>query len=376
MKIGKLEFKEYAAKKPITLDSSGKFLTSIEIESSPTLSQGSLLSLSNDQQVRLAIARYEVEPEFTLAIIGVGLLSKSEIIDHIREQTSFGQLAVRAEMQYCNELMASLREPIVPTWPVVPERPFKPFPEWRRVRREVWIRLSNRALFCENTTDSVTTPFANYRIANVHALFQSKGFTVVSLTGTNDVRASFTPHAKSKLTVYIGGVGHGSYSYYMGHGGNRILEACQYDSAEVNDKAIHFLSCQTAAQLGPDTINKGARCYAGYNENFILQWDSPSTPAVNEFQLFAKSDSTFDLVMATCGTAQQAYDATIQAFNASIAQVPGQVAATYLTWDRDHLRLHGDATAVIAPYRWAKIRLPVTPISQQNALVEAGELSD
>jgi hypothetical protein len=374
MKIGNLEFKEYAARKPLTVSPTGQFLTASEIAAQPRLSLGSLFMLETDQQLKLALERYTLEPDFRLGIIGVGLLTKDEVIEHLRRQTDFGRLALQAEMSYCNELIAGLASGTVPVWPPIPPRPFPLPPEWRRVKEYVWFRLSNRALFCENTTDSVTKPFAEYRIANVHSVFKTRGFSVVSLDGALDVRANFVPQAKKVLTTYLGGVGHGNYNVYTGHGGDHILEVGLYEAAEVNGKAIHFLSCRTARDLGPDAAANGARCYAGYSENFILQWDDGSTQAVNEFELFARSDSTNDIMMANGATAQEAYDATIQAFNAAAAQVPNTVAATYLTWDRDHFRLHGDGTTVIKPYR--SIKIPIRVLEQEDALVPAGALAD
>jgi hypothetical protein len=378
MKIGKLQFKAYAAKKPLTISATDKFLTPSEIVSQVSLSLGSLHTMSTDAQMKLALKRYKMEPDFKLAIVGVGILTKDEVIKHIKAQTEFGQLALQAEMQYCNELMHMLTARKIPSWPKVPKYPIpkSKWPYWKRVKKCVWLRLRTRAVFCENTTDSVTTPFAKYRMANVHPVFKARGFAVVVLKGTEDVRTNFIPHAKNGLTVYLSGIGHGSYTTYTGHWGNHILQVGQYDPAEVKNKALHFLSCQTAAQLGPDTVAKGSKSYAGYTENFILQWDDPSTPAVDEFKLFAKSDSTFDMMMAKGATAQQAYDATVQAFNAAINQVPNTIAATYLTLDRDRLKLHGAGNTKIHPYRYVKVCFPLVSLEQETALVEAGNLAD
>lgn len=375
MKIGIFEFKEYAAKKPLTLSPSGESLTASDIASKPKLNLGSLFTLTQDQQLKLALERYTLEPDFRLGIVGVGLLTKDEVIDHLQRKTDLGSLFLRAEMGYCDGLTAELAGKVIPPkWPPIPKEPFPAKPDWRWEKKCIWLKLINRVLFCENTTDSVTTPFANYRIANVHSAFQTAGFKVIVLQGTDDVRANFKSPAKNTLTVYIGGIGHGNYDVYTGHWGDHILEVNQYDAAEVKGKALHFLSCRTARDLGPDTAAKGAKCYAGYTENFILQWDDGTTPAVNEFELFARSDSTFDLMMAKGGTAQQAYDATIQAFNAARAQVPNTVAATYLTWDRDHLKLHGDGTTTIKPFRTVKICFPIGVLEQEDALVQAGKL--
>jgi hypothetical protein len=375
MKIGKLNFKTFAAKKPVTVSLMGTFLTADEVVTQPMLSLGSLHALDTNLQMKLAVKRYELEPDFKLGIIGVGVMTKKEVIQHIKKQTEFGKLALQAEMGYCNELLSTLTRGTVPAWPKLPAPKIPTGPYWKPVKKCVWLKLTNRALFCENTTDHVTTPFARYRMRYVHPVFKKRGFSIVVLSGTDDIRTNFVPHAKKALTVYLSGIGHGNYNLYTGHDGNYILVACQYDPAEVKGKAIHFLSCRTAAQLGPDTVKKGAKCYAGYTENFILQWDDSSTP-VNEFVLFAKSDSTFDIAMANGLTAQNAYDLTIRAFNAAIAQVPNQVAATYLRWDRDHLKLHGDVATKIAPYRFVRICFPMVDLEREDALVEAGELVD
>ena len=60
---------------------------------------------------------------------------------------------------------------------------------------------------------------------------------------------------------------------------------------------------------------------------------------------------------------------------AAISEVPNQVAATYLTLDRDRLVLHGDPATKIMPYRNVKICFPIVP-PLANALVEYGEIED
>ena len=376
MKIGNLNFKDYAAKKPLAFAPNGDFLYAKDLVAAPRLGLGSLFALSADQQTKLTVERYTLEPNFSLAIIGAGVITKEDAIENIKVNSTIGKQLVQAEMAYCNDLIASLAPGPLPEYPVMPPFPVIPKPYWRQRVKCIWLMLKPRALFCENTTDGVTTPFANYRMNKVHPEFTAAGYTVIVLQGINDTRANFVPQAKNGLTVYISGIGHGNYTTYTGHMGDHILEVGFYDPVEVKGKAIHFLSCETAGQLGPDTVAKGAKCYAGYTENFILQWDSPATPAVNEFELFARSDSTFDICMAHGAIAQDAYNATIAAFNASIAAVPGSVAASYLTYDRDHLKLCGDPNTKILPYRYVKICFPMMEIEKESALAMAGELVD
>lgn len=377
MKVGKLDFKNYAAKKPIAISPTGEFVTAKDVVSRPALSLGSMHTLPEDKKIKLVLERYALEPDFKLAVIGMGILTKAEIIQNIKQQNEFGQLAVRAEVQYCDQLAKQLATGArVLPWPKIPQKRIPAVPNWKIRKLCIWLRLRTRAVFCENTTDYVTTPFATYRKAHVHPVFAARGFVVKSLEGTDDVRSKFIPEAKNGLTVYLSGVGHGNYTTFTGYLNDPILQVGAYDPAEVKGKSIHFLSCQTAGQLGPDTVANGAKSYAGYSENFILQWDDPSTPAVDEFKLFAMSDSIYDLAMAFGLTAKQAYNITIAAFNAAISMVPGTVCATYLTWDRDHLKLLGSANARILPYRWVKICFPLKKAEMEHHLAQAGVLTD
>ncbi|MBN1569435.1 MAG: hypothetical protein JXA73_16435 [Acidobacteria bacterium] len=377
MKFGRLILKESSAKKPLSITPAGKYVTAKDVLAEVSLQASSLFALSEEQQIKLTLARYELEPDFKLGIIGVGLLTKTEIMEHIRSQDTFGQVAVQAEMGYCNELISSLNAAKLPGRPVIPKKPVPTYPDWKPIKKCIYLKVKTRALFCENTTDAVTTPFASYRMARVHPVFAARGFAVDVLKDVDDKRAKFIPKAKSSLTVYGSGVGHGAYTLYTGHHGDRILEVGIYDPAEVSGKAFHFLSCQTGGKLGPDTVAKGAKCYAGYTENFHLVWDSSSTP-VDEFICFAEADSTFDIMMANGATAQQAYNATIASFNAQLAKpgIPGSAAATWLAYDRDHLKLFGNPATVILPFRFVKICFPLMDLEKQEALVTAGVVTE
>ncbi len=367
VKVGTLEMKTYAAEKPIAISPTGTFLKPADVLGKADLAFGSLLSLDDNTQTKLAVERTRLEPDFRLSLVGVGSFTKDEVLEHMETGTEFGRGFVHAEVNYCNELMTSLAQNTPrSTWPEMPTTPPMPVPkEWEWVPKPYARFCRTIALFCENNTDNVTTPAAKYRMNNVHPVFAKMGFIVKCLTGVHDVRAEFATIARNRRVVYISGIGHGSPTAYTGHLGNRILEVGQYDPAEVKGKATHLLSCQTAKQLGPDLVKNGCHAYAGYFENFIFAWDSPSTP-INEQDLFWRADSTFDINMAMGRTAEEAAKAAIAAFNAAIAQVPNTIYATYLTHDRNYLRtpfhdaIYGEKNHRI--YAW--IRLPMTPFME------------
>jgi len=375
VKIRTLAFKEYAAKKPISITPTGKFITPSELTEKATLGVGSLFALNEDLKVKLTVERNKLEPDYKLGIIGVGIVTKDEVIDNVQKGTEFGQQVVNAEMSYCNELMSALAESRPASQ--LPEAPKARVasipPDWKWIPKKWWDKwrpyFRMCALFCENTTDSVTQYAAGYRKTNVHPVFAKRGFCLHILEGVNDVRAKFSPLAKSLRVAYISGIGHGSPTVYTGHLGDPILTKCNYDAAEVKGKVIHLLSCQTARELGPDLIRKGARAYAGYYENFTFVSDQQGTP-VNEMELFWKCDSTFDIMMALGATVETAHNTTIATYNAAIALVPNTAAATWLTHDRNCFRspvidaIYGDKTAKIYPF----IRLPLTPFIEVEGL--------
>ena len=68
----------------------------------------------------------------------------------------------------------------------------------------------SRALFCENTNDSVTRPLAAHRIAKAHPIFRRRGFEVTALTGAANNYANFERISPDPRVVHISGVGHGN----------------------------------------------------------------------------------------------------------------------------------------------------------------------
>jgi hypothetical protein len=366
VKIGEFTFKEYAAKKPVSIKPTGEFVTAKEVLETPSLGATSMYTLGEDLQIKLTIERNKLEPNYKLGIIGMGIVTKDEVTEHVQEKTEFGLDVVRAEMTYLNELLPSLSaKPAIS--PVLPKPEVEPRPDdWKfipdTIWKDWWVYFRNCALFCENTTDAVTKYAATYRKNNVHNVFNTRGFCLYEFENVNDVRVKIAPAAKNPRVVYISGIGHGSPTCYTGDLNQPIWCKGLYDPAEVKGKIIHLLSCQTAKELGPDLVAKGALAYAGYFENFTFVYDQAATP-INEMELFWKADSTFDVAMALGKTAEEAHNLTMAVYNAAIAAVPGTAAATWLTWDRNYFRspvidpIYGSKTAKIRPW----ILFPIHP---------------
>lgn len=352
VKLGRFNVPDYAAAKPLMIRGTGDLIYASDLLQKKEPPHFGLALASPENKAKLAIARIKAEPDFVYGVINkTGNYTKAEVIKHIQDQTTLGKQFADIEVNYAeyfaNQLLGNL--PNIPARLKTAEvRAATMLPDWRFVPRAKWIFFRTKVLFCENTTDSVTTPAANYRIANVHPVFAAKGFDVISLEGANDIRANFAARATESHVVYISGLGHGSYTVFTGHMFAHLLEVGAYGAAEVNQKVIHLLSCETAKTLGPDMVTHGAKASVGYTENFVFDWANAD--------LYWPCDSQFDISMANGKTVEQAVADTVAKFDAAIATVPGTGTAANLLNDRNLLRspvsgaAWGSKPARIHPY--------------------------
>lgn len=352
IKLGKLSLPEFAAEKAIGVRGDGSLMYAKEVVSGRIPPKFGIDLTSEDNKAKLAIQRIKMEPDLKIGVIEAGVYSQAEIISHIENQTSFGKQIADAEAKYAefllNQMLGKISvEPIRFVMPKAEALPAIPA-EWKIIPKNKWRLFSNKVLFCENTTDSVTNEAATYRINHVHPVFENRGFEVIKLTGVNDNRTNFAARAKESRVVYISGIGHGNYGVFTGHGNSGLLGVGSYDSQEVDHSSIHFLSCRTGRDLGPNTVSRGALSFAGYSENFTFTWANSN--------LFWKADSQYDISMALGRTVQQAVGDTVTQFNVGMASVPGTNTAALLMQDRDLLRsavsgsAWGSKTAKIQPY--------------------------
>ncbi len=139
-----------------------------------------------------------------------------------------------------------------------------------------------------------------------------------------------------------------------GHGASNAIEG---DSEIILDmkntnllahKTVHALSCQSAKQLGPDAIQKGAKAYIGYDENFIAFLDNTkrlSRPLKDDIaSLFLNPAFTAPRELLKGSTPEKAVSIAKKAYNESIRkainsdiQSDADQFIGWLFWDRDHL---------------------------------------
>jgi hypothetical protein len=161
--------------------------------------------------------------------------------------------------------------------------------------------------------DPVTKAPFEYREANVYPHIEEKGFTIVRRQGVQARRAEVIPQARKANVIYLTGVGHGFPNSYTGDNLDSIFSTKTLSEKECKGKIVHFLSCETAAGLGPSFVDKGCRAYFGYSDNFTY-------PPILE-QVFFECDSEIDLGFVEGLKADEVYKRVVARFQQHIDQL-------------------------------------------------------
>lgn len=206
--------------------------------------------------------------------------------------------------------------------------------------RSISLEVPETVLAIDSNYEPATKAAFDYREKHVYPQLSAAGFAVSKLQGPLARRAYAANAAKVPGTVYITGVGHGSYDTYTGHWYDPVFRIGNYDAHESTGKIVHLLSCQTGRDLGPDFVRNGCLAYFGYDEDFVFD--------VKNTDVFFECDSEIDLAFAAGLTAAQVYDRVIALFNDHIlaAENAGQLyTASLLEEDRDRLRAPASGAA-------------------------------
>jgi len=172
-------------------------------------------------------------------------------------------------------------------------------PRKRKKPPTVTIHMNATILAIDANFDPITQAPFDYREENIYPLFQERGFTIVRRQGESARRTEVAPQARMPNVVYLTGVGHGFPDSYTGDNLDPIFSVGHFSPEEAAGKIVHFLSCETAADLGPDFVAKGCRAYFGYSDNF--------TYPPNLAEVFFDCDSEIDRGFANGLIAEQVF---------------------------------------------------------------------
>jgi len=123
------------------------------------------------------------------------------------------------------------------------------------------------AIDAHGATD--TNAMSDYLEKNIYTSLQPR-FTMSPFFGAMARAPIVAPAAVAPDVVLITGAGHGTPTSFQGFQGQAVFSIGAYNPDEVRGKIVHFLSCDSALQLGPDLVAKGCLAYIGYDDNFVF----------------------------------------------------------------------------------------------------------
>ncbi len=119
--------------------------------------------------------------------------------------------------------------------------------------------------------------------------------SVLEALNANATQKNVESILRTKQIDYISGAGHGRYEMFTGHDGNPIWDVSQ-NLADLKQKVVHLLSCETGAVLGRAIVFHGATAFWGYTVNFAFSHKSnpPSLEDDDLAEAFLKMDTIID----------------------------------------------------------------------------------
>lgn len=90
----------------------------------------------------------------------------------------------------------------------------------------------------------------------------------IHLEGERATQAHFCGLLRKNFPDIVLINGHGNAESITGHNHEVLIN--KKNVSLLKGKTIHALSCKTAKELGPEAVKSGAKCYIGYDENFVL----------------------------------------------------------------------------------------------------------
>jgi hypothetical protein len=187
-----------------------------------------------------------------------------------------------------------------------------------------------RLLAVEADDDTPTRAAYAYRKEHVYAPIPPGDAAV--LWGPLAQRKLFANRATALSPRYVVGVGHGDDDSLMGYAGETILEPGLYEPAEVKDRIVHLVACETAVTLSVDLVRKGAVAFLGYNWLVLVH------PEILED--FLECDTEIDLALLAGDRVRDAYDRSLALFDLHIARLKADgcaLKAALMETNRDSL---------------------------------------
>jgi hypothetical protein len=133
--------------------------------------------------------------------------------------------------------------------------------------------MAKKIVCMDSDYEVVVQLVAEWRRTNLYPQLGINDSQLQILKGNTATRMYLQTSLTDVNVVFFTASGHGLLDEFQGNDGDSALEVGEYDSKEVRNKIIHLLSCNTAFELGADTVNNGCFAFIGYDIPFTFHRD-------------------------------------------------------------------------------------------------------
>lgn len=134
----------------------------------------------------------------------------------------------------------------------------------------------NDVLLITRPRHDETTNYLYYWAEQVIKEAKKKNFNVIDLKEVKANSKDFSGRMKKIKPDLVFLNGHGSPDDVTGHN-NEVLVSINKNEDLLKDKIVYALSCSSAKNLGKSSVAKGAKCFIGYEEDFVFLHEKDKT---------------------------------------------------------------------------------------------------
>ncbi len=212
----------------------------------------------------------------------------------------------------------------------------------------------SKAYLVTRPEHDTTTHYLSYWNREMITLAQKKGMKVLDLNRENANRQKFESMISKMSPNLVVLNGHGDDNTVTGHNNQPLVKAGENENL-LRSKIVYALSCRSAKNLGPKSVESGAISYTGYDDDFIFSYEPEniSRPLKDETaKLFLEPSNLFVDSLIKGNTVDESRKRTETLLRKNLVKSLGSTIADaslarFLWWDLRHFVSHGNMDATL-----------------------------
>ena len=195
-----------------------------------------------------------------------------------------------------------------------------------------------------------TTHYLSNWSKEIIDIAEGKNIKVFDLNREKAIRANVEVRLKKlscNLTFFNG---HGDFNVITGHNNEPIIIGGENEDL-LKSKIVYAISCKSAKELGPRSVNAGAVSYTGFDDDFIFVYEPENISRPlhdNTAKLFLEPSQLFMKSLIKGNSVREGMDKTKKLLADNFLKALNdndRDSAKYLWWDLKHFVSHGDVDA-------------------------------